>query len=107
MVGLHKDRHVFALSLCVARLSGVGSDTLFIGILRQEPSSGTTDNPVLKASLLSAVWQWSPSHHHLDCGNQLANIAAEECGPVVGQSHIVSLQVLFSISRFAVDFGAC
>jgi hypothetical protein len=50
VVGLHKNRFCFPLSLCVARLSGVGSDALFIGVMRHEPSAGTLDEPIIRVS---------------------------------------------------------
>lgn len=50
VVGLHKNRVCFPLSLCVARLSGVGSDTLFIGVMKHEPSIGTLDKPIMRVS---------------------------------------------------------
>jgi hypothetical protein len=48
VVALHKDRHAFPISLCVARLSGVGADALFIGVMRHEPASGTADHQLVK-----------------------------------------------------------
>lgn len=48
VVALHKDRSMFPLSLCVARLSGVGSDTLFIGVMRHEPLAGVGDDQIVK-----------------------------------------------------------
>lgn len=32
-VGLHKERHVFPLYLCVTKVSGVGEDSMFMGTL--------------------------------------------------------------------------
>lgn len=51
VTALHKDRHVFPLSLCVTRLSGVGTDSLFIGVMRHEPSAGTLDSQVVRVRL--------------------------------------------------------
>lgn len=48
VVALHKDRSMFPLSLCVAHLSGVGSDTLFIGVMRHEPLASAGDNQIVK-----------------------------------------------------------
>jgi hypothetical protein len=48
VVALHKDRHAFPISLCVARLSGMGADALFIGVMRHEPASGTADHQLFK-----------------------------------------------------------
>lgn len=50
VVALHKDRHAFPISLCVSRLSGVGADALFIGVMRHEPASGTADHQLMKVS---------------------------------------------------------
>lgn len=51
VVALHKDRSMFPLSLFVARLSGVGSDTLFIGVMRYEPTAGTSEDQVVKVGV--------------------------------------------------------
>ncbi|KAG2424794.1 hypothetical protein HXX76_014218 [Chlamydomonas incerta] len=37
VVALHKDRFVFPLQICVTKLSGVGSDSIFLGVLRPAP----------------------------------------------------------------------
>ncbi|GLC57759.1 hypothetical protein PLESTB_001261700 [Pleodorina starrii] len=37
VVALHKERHVFPLQLCVTKLSGVGTDAIFLGLLRPQP----------------------------------------------------------------------
>ncbi|GLI66740.1 hypothetical protein VaNZ11_010687 [Volvox africanus] len=37
MVALHKDRYVFPVQLCVTKLSGVGTDAVFLGLLRPAP----------------------------------------------------------------------
>ncbi|KXZ42959.1 hypothetical protein GPECTOR_109g202 [Gonium pectorale] len=37
VVALHKDRYVFPVSLCVTKLSGVGADSVFLGLLRPLP----------------------------------------------------------------------
>ncbi|GIL50772.1 hypothetical protein Vafri_6912 [Volvox africanus] len=37
VVALHKDRYVFPVALCVTRLSGVGSDSIFLGLIRPLP----------------------------------------------------------------------
>ncbi|EFJ45817.1 hypothetical protein VOLCADRAFT_93925 [Volvox carteri f. nagariensis] len=37
VVALHKDRYVFPLQLCVTKLSGVGTDAIFLGLLRPQP----------------------------------------------------------------------
>jgi len=38
------------VTLCVARLSGVGSDTLFIGVLRREAAGPMTDREEVKVT---------------------------------------------------------
>ncbi|EFJ45814.1 hypothetical protein VOLCADRAFT_93917 [Volvox carteri f. nagariensis] len=37
VVALHKERHVFPLQICVTKLSGVGTDAIFLGLLRPQP----------------------------------------------------------------------
>ncbi|EFJ47903.1 hypothetical protein VOLCADRAFT_104960 [Volvox carteri f. nagariensis] len=37
VVALHKDRYVFPVALCVTRLSGVGTDSIFLGVIRPLP----------------------------------------------------------------------
>ncbi|GLI60701.1 hypothetical protein VaNZ11_002794 [Volvox africanus] len=37
VVAMHKDRYVFPVALCVTRLSGVGSDSIFCGLIRPLP----------------------------------------------------------------------
>ncbi|GLC68270.1 hypothetical protein PLESTF_000670100 [Pleodorina starrii] len=37
VVALHKDRYVFPVALCVTKLSGVGSDSIFLGLIRPLP----------------------------------------------------------------------
>ncbi|GLI62827.1 hypothetical protein VaNZ11_005578, partial [Volvox africanus] len=37
VVALHKERHVFPLQICVTKLSGVGTDSIFLGLLRTQP----------------------------------------------------------------------
>jgi hypothetical protein len=39
---------MFPISLCVARLSGVGMDTLFIGVMRHSAAAGSLDNQIVK-----------------------------------------------------------
>ncbi|GIL69032.1 hypothetical protein Vretifemale_11, partial [Volvox reticuliferus] len=37
VVALHKERRVFPLQICVTKLSGVGTDSIFLGLLRAQP----------------------------------------------------------------------
>ncbi|PNW79070.1 hypothetical protein CHLRE_09g399663v5 [Chlamydomonas reinhardtii] len=39
VVGLHKDRFVFPLSLCVTKMSGTGTDSVFLGVARPMASN--------------------------------------------------------------------
>ncbi|PNW76743.1 hypothetical protein CHLRE_11g469500v5 [Chlamydomonas reinhardtii] len=39
VVALHKERYVFPLSLCVTKMSGTGSDSVFLGVMRPLPPS--------------------------------------------------------------------
>eukprot|EP00879_Flechtneria_rotunda_P013062 GHRR01013642.1.p1 GENE.GHRR01013642.1~~GHRR01013642.1.p1 ORF type:complete len:1083 (+),score=308.01 GHRR01013642.1:2122-5370(+) len=65
IIGLRKDRAVFPLQLCVSRLSGMGTDTLFMGVLR----------PALDASSLDVVKFWLTASGTIMC-----------CDPNVGDS---------------------
>jgi hypothetical protein len=46
---------MFPISLCVARLSGAGMDTLFIGVMRHAAAAGSLDNQIVKVR--------SPAYH--------------------------------------------
>eukprot|EP00198_Chlamydomonas_reinhardtii_P012864 XP_001702201.1 sensory protein [Chlamydomonas reinhardtii] len=37
VVALHRDRVVFPLQLCVTKLSGIGTDSIFLGVMRPAP----------------------------------------------------------------------
>ena len=39
VVAIHKDKHVFPLQICVTKLSGVGADAVFLGLMRPIPFS--------------------------------------------------------------------
>ncbi|GLI70439.1 hypothetical protein VaNZ11_015349 [Volvox africanus] len=39
VVALHKDRYVFPVDLCVTKMSGSGSDSVFLGVMRPLPTS--------------------------------------------------------------------
>ena len=39
VIGVHKERYVFPLQLCVTKLSGTGPDCVFMGVLRPVPFS--------------------------------------------------------------------
>ncbi|KAG2432252.1 hypothetical protein HXX76_009170 [Chlamydomonas incerta] len=39
VVALHKERYVFPISLCVTKMSGTGSDSVFLGVMRLLPPS--------------------------------------------------------------------
>lgn len=36
-VALHKERHVFAINLTVSKISGIGEDTMLMGIIQPAP----------------------------------------------------------------------
>ena len=59
VVALHKDRQMFPLSLCVARLSGAGMDSLFIGVMRHVP--GSLDSQTVKVCCAGAVRDCLPA----------------------------------------------
>ncbi|GLC59118.1 hypothetical protein PLESTB_001450200 [Pleodorina starrii] len=42
VVALHKERYVFPISLCVTKLSGIGTDSIFLGVMRPLPASVLT-----------------------------------------------------------------
>ncbi|GLI61938.1 hypothetical protein VaNZ11_004468 [Volvox africanus] len=42
VVALHKDRYVFPMALCVTRMSGMGSDSIFLGVARPLASNALT-----------------------------------------------------------------
>lgn len=39
VVALHKDKHVFPVQICVTKLSGVGAEAVFLGLMRPIPFS--------------------------------------------------------------------
>ncbi|KAG2434419.1 hypothetical protein HYH02_012249 [Chlamydomonas schloesseri] len=39
VVGLHKERYVFPLALCVTKMSGTGTDSVFLGVARPMPAN--------------------------------------------------------------------
>ncbi|KAG2482499.1 hypothetical protein HYH03_018574 [Edaphochlamys debaryana] len=41
VVALHKDRYVFPVLLCVTKLSGIGTDSVFLGVVRPMPNNNT------------------------------------------------------------------
>lgn len=63
VVALHKDRQMFPISLCVARLSGAGMDTLFIGVMRHSAVAGSLDNQIVKVRHAASA----PSHNCAFC----------------------------------------
>jgi hypothetical protein len=70
VVAVHKDRQMFPISLCVARLSGVGMDSLFIGVMRHSAPAGSLDDQVVKVrrpengTVTVAVTCWAVFEHH-------------------------------------------
>uniref|UniRef100_A0A383VUJ6 PAS domain-containing protein n=1 Tax=Tetradesmus obliquus TaxID=3088 RepID=A0A383VUJ6_TETOB len=48
MVALHKDRSMFPIMLCATRLSGVGADMLFIGLIRRLPPAISDGRAVVR-----------------------------------------------------------
>ncbi|EFJ48000.1 hypothetical protein VOLCADRAFT_91579 [Volvox carteri f. nagariensis] len=75
MVALHKDRYVFPTSLCVTRLSGVGSDSIFLGVIRPLP-----------ASLLNMRAWISPNGVFLCADQQFSSAIGMVEGDVVGHT---------------------
>ncbi|GFR45040.1 hypothetical protein Agub_g6410 [Astrephomene gubernaculifera] len=58
VVALHKDRYVFPLMICVTKMSGTGSDSVFLGVIR----------PLAPNSLMIRAWL-APNGTFL-CGDQ-------------------------------------
>lgn len=55
VVALHKERSMFPINLTVARLSGVGTDTLSIGVLKRDiPAANATQQVVKVLPLILA-----------------------------------------------------
>lgn len=60
-----QDRSMIPVMLCVSRLSGVGSDTLFIGVLRREvasPMTGSDEVKVTARHTTAVMLQGDTSH---------------------------------------------
>lgn len=57
VVALHKDWSMFPLSLCLARLSGAGTETLFIGVMRHEPLASAGDDQIVKVRRVLQFWR--------------------------------------------------
>ncbi|GIL67639.1 hypothetical protein Vafri_20979 [Volvox africanus] len=75
VVGLHKDRYVFPVSICVTKLSGTGSDSVFLGLLRPIPPS------------LYAMRVWISPNGIFLCGEQsFASMVGLAEGELVGKS---------------------
>jgi hypothetical protein len=53
-VALHKERHIVPIRLNVSKLSGVGEDTLFIGIMEVSGARGTASLGMRVSTLLPA-----------------------------------------------------
>ncbi|KAG2443480.1 hypothetical protein HXX76_001833 [Chlamydomonas incerta] len=75
VVALHKERYVFPMQLCVTRMSGTGSDSVFLGVAR----------PMVANSLNVRAWV-SPNGTFL-CGDQMfASMCGIGEGELVGRS---------------------
>ncbi|KAG2445381.1 hypothetical protein HXX76_000003 [Chlamydomonas incerta] len=73
VVALHKERFVFPVQLCVTKLSGSGSDSIFLGVVRPLPP-----NPhVMRAWL-------SPNGTFLCADQQFASAVGRSEGELVG-----------------------
>ncbi|PNW79942.1 hypothetical protein CHLRE_08g373200v5 [Chlamydomonas reinhardtii] len=75
VVALHKERYVFPVQLCVTKLSGSGSDSIFLGVIRPLPP-----NPhVMRAWL-------SPNGTFLCADQQFASAVGRSEGELVGHA---------------------
>ncbi|KAG2443202.1 hypothetical protein HYH02_009279 [Chlamydomonas schloesseri] len=88
VVALHKERYVFPMQLCVTRMSGTGSDSVFLGVAR----------PMVANSLNVRAWV-SPNGTFL-CGDQMF---ASMCG--IAESDLVgrSLASLSASSEIDIE----
>ncbi|KAG2429691.1 hypothetical protein HYH02_013949 [Chlamydomonas schloesseri] len=86
VVALHKDRFVFPLQLCVTKLSGIGTDSIFLGVLRPVPLDARN------------VRAWVAPNGLILCTDpQFASLTGLSSGDMVGR-HFQSL---------VTDMGAC
>jgi PAS domain S-box-containing protein len=74
VVALHKDKYVFPVELCVTKLSGVGSDCVFLGLIR--PMAMSTQNV--------RVWI-SPAGSVLCCDQQFSSLVGLPSEELVGR----------------------
>ncbi|GLC73343.1 hypothetical protein PLESTF_001365300 [Pleodorina starrii] len=74
VVALHKERYVFPMSLCVTRMSGAGTDSIFLGVARPLPPSSLT------------VRAWLAPNGVLLCGDQqFASLCGMAEGELIGR----------------------
>jgi len=74
VVALHKDKYVFPLDLCVTKLSGIGADCVFLGLLRHTKPSTTSVR----------VWV-SPIGSVLCCDQQFSTLVGMQGEELVGR----------------------
>ncbi|KAG2487340.1 hypothetical protein HYH03_014056 [Edaphochlamys debaryana] len=75
VVVLHKDRYVFPVALCVTKLSGIGEDSVFMGVVKPLPPSRLT------------VRAWlAPNGTCLCADQQFSSMVGWQEGELVGRS---------------------
>ncbi|KAG2484238.1 hypothetical protein HYH03_016973 [Edaphochlamys debaryana] len=75
VVAMHKDRYVFPMSLCVTKLSGVGTDSIFLAVARPLPPNAN----VMRA--------WMAPNGVFLCGDQsFASLVGMPEGELVGRT---------------------
>ncbi|KAG2497902.1 hypothetical protein HYH03_004167 [Edaphochlamys debaryana] len=75
VVGMHKDRFVFPLSLCVTKWSGMGADSVFLAVMRPLPPNALH------------VRVWLAPNGTVLCGDQsFASLCGMAEGEMVGRS---------------------
>lgn len=67
-----QDRSMLPVTLCVARLSGVGSDTLFIGVLRREAGGPMTSKEEVKVTARQTAFSHFMRDEHAHAALTLA-----------------------------------
>ncbi len=74
-MALHKERTVFPVSICVTKLSGVGSDAIFLGLLR----------PLSFSRRDIRAWL-APNGTIMCCGPMFAALTGIEVNAMVGSN---------------------
>lgn len=57
VVGLHKNRYLYPIRLCVTKISGVGADSIFLGVMKPMPVSQWALSTLLFGSVCFCLHQ--------------------------------------------------